>query len=359
MKPENRKYNEKGGDKLTLNLTGLSNKNKNAEQTNKSSTPTKALKSTQNSAAAALTNQTDHINHFSIGSLNDNGSDRTPSLPFNGATTPTTPATTENVTVTHYSEQRGTIEKISVPSLNIFNAEFKPDSVKTQKLVQTNPFLSLSTTVTTSPKITTTSTTTIMAPSATTNSFNPFIHESLATTMHPIESGPVSIALSNNNGDDNSNHNEEINIITALVSKTNPFKQTAAIDEIDDNDNNKPAFTKRHEQIKNNIDTLKIYKNSNQTDTEHSRLDSEHDENKNNNEVNQISYSRKFTIFLHFAIFCVCCFSISFIICKLFIIKQCYVVFVGLPLYVLYVAYNFCYFIIKTFFLFVSYQFQY
>lgn len=63
---------------------------------------------------------------------------------------------TEHVTVTHYSEQRGAMEKISVPSVNIFSAEIKTPKVENSennlrsfdnsdyKRQTNNPFLNMS-----------------------------------------------------------------------------------------------------------------------------------------------------------------------------------------------------------------------
>lgn len=267
---KNLPFNKKGGDKLTLNLTGLSNlsKNTNNGPSNVSSPLSKTFPSPPVSANAT---KTESANLISLDGLHNDTTNQLVSL--NGVITPTA-TTTDTVTVTHYSEQRGTMEKISVPSLNIFNAEFKPDK---QKNIQTNPFLNLSPT--------TAATTTTITPTST----NPFmIHEPLTTIANPIVSESNCVALNNNNtkSDDEhfDNHNEENHIVTALVNKINPFKNIAAIDEID-NEHTKQLTDK----VKaNNIEAFNNYKNNNSTSTINSErtVADETEKNKINDEVN-------------------------------------------------------------------------
>lgn len=195
---------------------------------------------------------------------------------------PSTPADT--VTVTHFSEKRGTMEKISVPSLNIFNAEFKADSSKSVTKPSTNPFLN------TSP-ITLTST------SSTIHTTNPF-HVSLTATSNETE--PISSINNHLKANDvisicSENNNDTI---VTLISKmdtpkttsaTNPF--TVAIDEID-TDNTVKIKT-------NNNDALNNIKNNNvvANDKAEPSLD-ELNKNKKNIEVN----FNRFIIFLFFLV---------------------------------------------------------
>lgn len=127
---------KKGGDKLTLNLTGSSNIIKNIKTT-KSLSPTSPYMKTFPSLSPPLS-----ASSTKSQSPTSDFDSQPSSLVLNGLTNKgTTKPPVENVTVTHYSEKRGTMEKISVPSLNIFSAEFKTDnSIKTS----TNPFLNMS-----------------------------------------------------------------------------------------------------------------------------------------------------------------------------------------------------------------------
>lgn len=144
-------FNHQGGDKLTLNLTGnsvplnvLSPSHHNNNNNSLTSTPTaRSFPSTPDSSTFST----------SFASLMHN----TPLTPTQVSSTdgPTSllNGNAETVTVTHYSEQRGAMEKISVPSLNIFNAEIKttdqPDnnnyrSPGMAKKQTNNPFLNMS-----------------------------------------------------------------------------------------------------------------------------------------------------------------------------------------------------------------------
>lgn len=225
---------------MTLNLTGSSNlgKNTNAGQSNLSSPLSKVFPSPPSSAGL----KSDIPTLLQLDTVQDT-ENRTYSL--NGVTTPSS-TTTDTVTVTHFSEKRGTIEKISVPSLNIFNAEFKAETSKPTPIKSsTNPFLNSSPVAVT-----------------TTNTTNPF-HVSLASS--PIESDTVTVLndnlksndvisiCSDNNNDTNATLlNSKMNL--TKTAATNPF--TVAIDEID-NDNHA-------DRIKtNNNDALNNFKNNN------------------------------------------------------------------------------------------------
>lgn len=243
----------KGGDKLTLNLTGSSNlaKNTNAGQSNVASPTSKVFTSPPLSAGQKSDNST-----FSASDLMHETDDR-PQNPLNGVTT----STNDTVTVTHFSEKRGTIEKISVPSVNIFNAEFKADSSKPSATKSsTNPFLNTSPVAVTS-----------------THTTNPF-HVSLTTSpllepeiLQPqrvnesIKTNEVSSICSDNNND---------TIATTLISKMDPLKPittnpfTIAIDDIDNDQTN------TNDKIKfNNNDAFNNLKNNNINEKTESSLD--------------------------------------------------------------------------------------
>lgn len=155
-------------------------------------------------------------------------------------------ATNDTVTVTHFSEKRGTMEKISVPSLNIFNAEFKAESSKPS----TNPFLT---------------------PTKPTNPF----HESHA--ISPIDTEPITLINDNDIISICSENNNDIDT-TTLMSKSEMFKKPTnpfvAADEID-NEN--------HTDRANNNDALNNFINNNIV--VHAELD-ELNKNKKNIEVN-------------------------------------------------------------------------
>lgn len=114
-------------------------------------------------------------------SLTDHAASSQPTSLLNGLT--------EHVTVTHFSEQHGAMEKISVPSVNIFNAEIKTPKVDNAisenlksldadlKKNTNNPFLNIS------PK----------AIATATNSTNPFKSPTTTTTF------PIPTILPNSN----------------------------------------------------------------------------------------------------------------------------------------------------------------
>lgn len=185
----------------------------------------------------------------------------------NANTATATTTTADTVTVTHFSEKRGTMEKISVPSLNIFNAEFKIDANKPIAAESsTNPFLDNSPVVVTSTNTNT----------------NPF-HVSLTTsqletepvaqiTDHLLRSNDViSICSDNNNTDTNTDRRISKKDSTKLVT-TNPF--SVAIDEID-----------ADKMQTNNNDAFNNLKNNNVNDKAEPSLD-EMNKNKKNIEVN-------------------------------------------------------------------------
>lgn len=274
----------KGGDKLTLNLTGSTNSNKITNTGQTPTSPITRLFPSPPPSANATNLQSDMSTMFPLDLLQD--IDNNPITHNGKSTTPaTTPsATNDTVTVTHFSEKRGTMEKISVPSLNIFNAEFRanesnkvttPPSVAAK--VSTNPFLNQSSSI-----------------SITTSPTNPF-HVSLATTIVDSE---MASSMNNNtktidsilNCSDKDNNSTIIATITKIdssqkVNATNPF--TVAIDE-NDHENNRNGG----DRIKVNItDAFNNYKNNNSV-VKDQVMDSLFDErNKNKKNIEVIFFS--------------------------------------------------------------------
>lgn len=194
---------------MTLNLTGSSNSNiiKNITTT-KSLSPTSPYAKTFPSispppSASSLKSQSP---------TNDLDS-QPPSLVLNGSTSKcTTKPTVESVTVTHFSEKRGTMEKISVPSLNIFNAEFKND-VNSAKKQSTNPFLNMSPVSTTSTI--TTSTNPFRSDSCEITETSGIVQFSESDTSNANSSNAAVTKIRNdnitNNNNDNNSDNNNIN----------------------------------------------------------------------------------------------------------------------------------------------------
>lgn len=123
----------KGGDKLTLNLTGTTTPLIIHNTTTCALSPTSTTKNSYPLPATSDSNTIFNASSFSNAPLSSSN----PTTPIdvqqsksllNGGQ-PMTPAAAEHVTVTHFSEQRGAMEKISVPSVNIFNAEIKTPKV--------------------------------------------------------------------------------------------------------------------------------------------------------------------------------------------------------------------------------------
>lgn len=280
---------QKGGDKLTLNLTGSSNltKNTNAGQSNLASPLSKVFPSPPSSAGI----KSDTPTLLSFDTIQD--TDNRPNL-VNGVTA----NSNDTVTVTHFSEKRGTIEKISVPSVNIFNAEFKAESSKsttkstttTTTTSSTNPFLNASSVA--------------VMPTHTTNPFH------ISLTTNPIELDTMPLQTNeytdicndvNSICSDNNNDETITNTATPLISKVDPIKLittnpfTVAIDEIDNDCNHTEKF-----KI-NNSDTLKNLKNNNNMINEKTEpsLD-EKNKNKKYIEVNFACHSIQFFFFCFF-----------------------------------------------------------
>lgn len=170
-------------------------------------------------------------------------------------------ANSETVTVTHYSEERGTMEKISVPS--IFNADFKTE---TNEKNSTNPFLNM---------LPTTSSTTSVSS---TNPFrSPAIDgdKSLSQGKHTNGASPtattdcVSPAASAN---DNVN-----DVATPANTTKNPFT-TAATDETDN--------LKTFNVVKPNTPSqFKIKNNNNNNNVNNQNNNSRVSDEKTRNEV--------------------------------------------------------------------------
>nr|XP_019563888.2 band 4.1-like protein 4B isoform X2 [Aedes albopictus] len=130
-----------GGDKLTLNLTGTTTPTVSGHTTVTSmlssstavtpTSPTQSLKS----FLTPLTPPPSLISNTSTTAVHNSLSDQGTSLLLNGLASPS-----DNVTVTHFSEQKGGIvEKISVPALSSI-----PTSPAVEKISNNNPFLNMS-----------------------------------------------------------------------------------------------------------------------------------------------------------------------------------------------------------------------
>lgn len=212
-----------GGDKLTLNLIGTPNV-KNTNATSPSSPLLQVFPSLSPPPSAGLAADAE-----------------TPSLLLNGSSeTPSKPPATESVTVTHFSEKRGTMEKISVPSLNIFNAEFKNKGNDGSLAAKssTNPFLNMSpTTQTVSLNVTST---------------NPF----------HVTTSPTTTAQATGNGLPDATEAALDAII--LLATTNPFHTSAATDKNDHRHNDKAEEADKEVTRNNAINN--INNNNNEDD---------------------------------------------------------------------------------------------
>lgn len=171
------------------------------------------------------------------------------------------------------------MEKISNPSLNIINAEYK--SAETSK--STNPFLNTSPVAVSQsqpqqPHTPTTNTTNPFHVSLITNSINDAADHitPVAVNDNFKANDVISICSSDNNNDTNSTLISKINAPKLLA--TNPF--TVAIDEIDNENHNKM------DQIQiNNNDALNNLKNNNIAVNEKAEKLDEKNRNKKNIEV--------------------------------------------------------------------------
>lgn len=227
---------QKGGDKLTLNLTGASNLTK-ATNTGQANTPT----SPQSKASFPLPSASGHKSETPAVllplDLIQNTDDRTAAPnAVNGIGA--TSSAADTVTVTHFSETRGTMQKISVPSMNIFNAEFKASDANRSQLSSfltpsssssssappplssTNPFLN------TSPVA--------VVATTKTHTTNPF-HVSLnasPTTDQPDNTTIMPVQINNDSPKSNdivsicSENNNGTIIATTLISKMDAKMKT-------------------------------------------------------------------------------------------------------------------------------------
>lgn len=196
------------------------------------------------------------------------------SLLLNGAS----PVNAENVTVTHYSEERGTMEKISVPSLNIFNAEFTPDANDKKS---TNPFLNMS------PTTSSVSTT----PASSTNPFHSsndgdqleLIVKNTngtanAASMNSSQSKiPVLIPSNTNNGTNNNGNN------APMPPSRNPFTTLSEVDG-----------TKNSNVVKqcNAIASLKRSNSKVKNNNNNNSVNHQNNNSKSNEDKTQIEVSR-------------------------------------------------------------------
>lgn len=139
----------------------------------------------------------------------------------------------ENVTVTHFSEQRGAMEKISIPSVNIFNAEIKsPKLDNTQRAANItkttadsnndnknskNPFLNMSPLQSPIPQITST------------NPFmkSPSISPNVSTINDTINFANVGAAATTNATASAINGKPLISPKSPFLPKSNPFRDVS------------------------------------------------------------------------------------------------------------------------------------
>lgn len=126
-----------GGDKLTLNLTGPLTVQTTTTTTIASTSSFSSPKNFPSPTSPSMKN-----NFLSLPPL-------TPT-PYQETSSSTKNSNNDSVTVTHFSEQRGAMEKISVPALNIMSTEVKSPKLDNQtraemeKIKKTNnPFLTL------------------------------------------------------------------------------------------------------------------------------------------------------------------------------------------------------------------------
>lgn len=195
------------------------------------------------------------------------------SLLLNGSSDAIKTPATESVTVTHFSEKRGTMEKISVPSTNIFNAEFKTDKNKGNDTTftvksSTNPFLNMSPTSTATQAVTLNVTSTnpfhiTASPTSTTNS-----------SFHDTRSVQ-------SDGNNLPSATEAALDSLILLAATNPFSSSITKDEIDNRhiETKKPDHSSEKE-TKKNYAINNINNNNNENDRNNSS-----NNNKNLNET--------------------------------------------------------------------------
>lgn len=185
---------KKGGDKLTLNLTGTTTPTVSGHTTvttmigtaspaaitpvtTPTALPFKSFLPSSPLPPPPVTPPPSLVSNTSTTAVHNSLPDQSTFLLNNGSSPP------DSVTVTHFSEQKGGIvEKISVPSASILDA-----ALTVEKLVNLNPFLSMS-----SGPSSPTSVIAVTTPSKT--STNPFhnISSSSSGNSEPSESVPSS-----------------------------------------------------------------------------------------------------------------------------------------------------------------------
>lgn len=228
---------KKGGDKLTLNLTGASNLTK-ATNTGQANTPTSPLNASFPSPPASAGHRSEMPALLPL-DLIQNTDDRS-SAPtaatataVNGVSAMT--AVADTVTVTHFSETRGTMQKISVPSMNIFNAEFKASEANKPQLssfMAPPPPSSSSSPPAAAPLSSSTSTNPFLNTSHVTHTTNPF-HVSLnAGPTDQPDTKPMPVQINNDSPKSNdivsicSENNNGTIIDTTLISEMDQKSKT-------------------------------------------------------------------------------------------------------------------------------------
>lgn len=212
-----RSFNDfpQGGDKLTLNLSGvvdvppLISLSPNSPKTPASSKPI-----APGSAAALITFNTPPASPIFDVSANTTATDAAASdnssLLNNNHNN-----SNSNVTVTHFSDQRGgVVEKISVPSLNIYSAEMSSPKLDNQTRAKqsNNPFLNSSS---------------LLANGASTNPFFGGLNESSDAANNNHNNTSETNGRSVSVAEDSEEDNLEVGHVKRLDKKvmdTNPFR---------------------------------------------------------------------------------------------------------------------------------------
>lgn len=141
-----------GGDKLTLNLTGTTSPLtvQTTTTTFASTTSFPSPKNFPSPTSPSMKNNFHSLPPLIPTPYQESAGTTTQHAP-NTVATPIKNSNNETVTVTHFSEQRGAMEKISVPSLNIMSSEIKSPKLDNQARAElemkkknaNNPFLTL------------------------------------------------------------------------------------------------------------------------------------------------------------------------------------------------------------------------
>lgn len=184
------------------------------------------------------------------------------------------------MTVTHFSEKRGTMEKISVPSTNIFNAEFKTDKSKSNESTftgksSTNPFLNMSP-----------ATQTVTVNVTSTNPFH-VTASPTSTTTNCSFNNTKSVQSGGNNLPDAT---EAALDAIILLAATNPFSTNITHDECD----------KRHIELnKTDINNKELNKNHSINNINNNNNDNDRN-NSSNKKLNETYTKNNKEVINHF-----------------------------------------------------------